>query len=127
MADAIDVARRLFAAIEAGDFNAVKALYHSDAQIWHNTDNTVKTVDHTMQIVEWMMVNMPGVRYTDAHISATEDGFVSRHVVVTTRTDGVEASLPCCMVATVEDGLFTRIYEYFDSVAQASFGPPMDV
>ncbi|MBI5089985.1 MAG: nuclear transport factor 2 family protein [Actinobacteria bacterium] len=125
MSEATDVARRLFAAIEAGDVDAVKALYHPDAEIWHNTDGVTKSFDHTMQVVEWMIANMPGVRYTDVHLSPTDDGFVSRHVVATTRADGVEATLPCSLVATVRDGQLFRLYEYFDSAAQARFGPPM--
>ena len=35
-----DIADQLFAAIEAGDIDAVRDLYAPDAVIWHNTDET---------------------------------------------------------------------------------------
>ena len=36
--DPLEVADRLFAAIEAGDLDAVAALYAPEAVIWHNHD-----------------------------------------------------------------------------------------
>ncbi len=125
MADATDVARRLFAAIEAGDVDAIRDCYSPDAQIWHNTDRVTKNLEHTMAIVEWMCTNLPGMKYTDPQCSVTEDGFVQRHVVVGTRPDGVTVELPCCIVATVADGRVTHLYEYFDSVQAAEIGAPM--
>ena len=32
------LAARFFAAIEAGDIDAIRAIYAPDARIWHNTD-----------------------------------------------------------------------------------------
>jgi ketosteroid isomerase-like protein len=37
MAEPLEVADRLFAAIEAGDIDAVRELYHPDIAVWHNT------------------------------------------------------------------------------------------
>ena len=125
MANATEIASRLFAAIEAGDIETIRDCYSPGAQIWHNTDGVVKSLDHTTTIVEWMLTNMPGMRYPDPQCSTTEDGFVQRHVVVGTRPDGVEVSLPCCVVAKVANGQVTHLYEYFDSVAAAQIGAPM--
>lgn len=125
MTDAKAVAARLFGAIEAGDLDTIRDCYSPDAQIWHNTDGVAKSLDHTMTIVDWMLTNLPGMRYTDPQCSATEDGFVQRHVVVGTRPDGKVVSLPCCIVAKVADGRVTNLYEYFDSVAAAEIGAPM--
>jgi ketosteroid isomerase-like protein len=122
MTDPTEVARRVFDAIEAGDMDTLRSLYHPDAQIWHNTTGVSVTRDDTMQLIEWMNANMPPTRYVDRHLSATDDGFVERHTVVITRSDGSEVLLPCCVVATVEDGRITNLYEYFDSAAQAATG-----
>jgi ketosteroid isomerase-like protein len=45
MADPLEVAARLFAAIEAGDIDAVRELYHPDVEVWHNTDGLAQSRD----------------------------------------------------------------------------------
>jgi ketosteroid isomerase-like protein len=122
MSDGTTVANRLFDAIEGGDIDTIESLYHADALIWHNTDDTAKPREDTMQLVAWMIENMPPTKYVDRHVSATEDGFVSRHYVIITDQDGGEVRLPCCMVATLSDGQITHVYEYFDSAAQSQTG-----
>ena len=42
------VAGQLFGAIERGDVDALRGLYHPDARVWHNTDNTEH--NHALQI-----------------------------------------------------------------------------
>lgn len=122
MTSATDVAQRVFDAIEAGDIETVRSLYHPDAQIWHNTDNVTKPREHTMELVQWLMDNLPPMQYVDRHCSATDDGFVQRHTVVITGADGGTVHLPCCVVATVSDGQITHLYEYFDSATQSQTG-----
>jgi ketosteroid isomerase-like protein len=122
MSDGSEVANRLWDAIETGDIDTIQSLYHADAVIWHNTDNTAKPREHTMELVVWMIENMPPTKYVDRHVSSTDDGFVSRHNVIITNQDGDETLLPCCVVATVSDGQVTHLYEYFDSATQAQTG-----
>jgi len=38
MSEAFDVGERFFSAIEAGDMEAVRDVYHPDVVVWHNTD-----------------------------------------------------------------------------------------
>ena len=42
MSEHLDVAERLFKAIEAADIDAVREIYAPDAEIWHNTDGLVQ-------------------------------------------------------------------------------------
>jgi hypothetical protein len=49
-----------------------------------------------MPFVAWLIENMPPTRYVDRHVSATDEGFVSRHDVIITSQDGDEVHLPCC-------------------------------
>jgi ketosteroid isomerase-like protein len=119
---ATDLATRLFDAIERNDIDTVRNSYHPDAEIWHNTDNVAKPRDHTMQLIGWLMENMPPLRYVDRHCSATEDGFVQRHTVIITTPDGREVNLPCCVVASVKDDQVYRLYEYYDSATQNQTG-----
>lgn len=43
--DYVAFAQRFVAAIQAGDAEAVRAFYASDAKIWHNIDHIEQTVD----------------------------------------------------------------------------------
>lgn len=113
---ATDVADRLFRAIEDGDIDAVRTLYATDVVVWHNVDQQVEDRDANLATLGWVIHNLPGLRYTEIRRQATEDGFVQQHVVVATNRAGRVVVLPACIVATVRDGLITRIDEYLDSV-----------
>jgi ketosteroid isomerase-like protein len=115
MADALAVADRLFSAIEAGDIEAVRALYRPDVEVWHNTDRAVQGRDANLAVLGWISTNLPGARYTQVKRSATDDGFVQQHVLVVTNRAGKRVEVPACIVATVRDGQITRLDEYLDS------------
>jgi ketosteroid isomerase-like protein len=117
--DALDVAARLFAAIEAGDIDAVRAIYAPDAEIWHNTDGAVQGPDDNARTLSWVTTNLRGVRYTDVRRSATSTGFVQQHVLVATNRAGQRVAVPACIVATVRDERIIRLDEYLDSAAVA--------
>jgi ketosteroid isomerase-like protein len=120
MTDALAIADRLFAAIEADDLDAVRALYAPAAEVWHNTDGVVQRRDENLATLAWVVRNLRGLRYTDIRRSATDDGFVQRHVLVATNRAGRRVELPACVVVTVRDGLITRLDEYLDSAAVAA-------
>jgi uncharacterized protein len=117
MCDPLAVAGRLFAAIEAGDVDAVRELYDPDVEVWHNTDRAVQGREENLATLGWVMRNLDGLRYTDVRRSATDDGFVQRHVLVATNRAGRRVEVPACIVATVRDGRVTRLDEYLDSTA----------
>jgi ketosteroid isomerase-like protein len=115
MSDALAVADRFFSAIEAGDIEAVRALYHPDVEVWHNTARAAQGRDANLVVLSWMSTNLPGARYTEIKRSATDDGFVQQHVLVVTNRAGRRVEVPACIVATVCDGQITRLDEYLDS------------
>ncbi|MDQ3601921.1 MAG: nuclear transport factor 2 family protein [Actinomycetota bacterium] len=119
-ASATDVADRLFSAIEAGDVDAIRMVYSPDVVVWHNVDEQVEDRDANLATLGWVIHNLPGLRYTAIRRQATDDGFVQQHVIVATNRAGREVALPACIVATVRDGLITRIDEYLDSVGVAA-------
>jgi ketosteroid isomerase-like protein len=120
------VAERLFSAIEAGDIDAVRALYAPDVAVWHNHDGLVQSLDDNVRVLGWMTRHLPGARYTDVRRSLTESGFVQQHVLVATNRAGREVAVPACIVADVADGRITRLDEYLDSahIAQLMEAPP---
>lgn len=117
MADALEVAERLFAAIEAGDVGSVGALYADDAVIWHNTDGVEQAPAENLRVLGWLVRNCSDVRYTDVRRSTTGTGFVQQHVLRLTSPSGEALALPACIVVTVDGGTgrITRLDEYLDS------------
>ncbi len=116
---ATDVADRLFRAIESGDIDAVGTLYASDVEVWHNTDQVAQGGDANLATLGWVMHNLPGLRYTQIRRQATAEGFVQQHVLVATSRAGRQVAVPACIVATVRQGLISRIDEYLDSAGVA--------
>lgn len=122
--DALDVAKRFFAAIEKGDTETVRSIYHPDVVVWHNTDNIEKTREENLGTLAWAIENIEGLRYEDVRLQRTERGFVQQHVCRGKKRDtGAEMVLPAVVVAEVKGATITRLDEYFDS-SQAPEGVP---
>lgn len=115
-----EVATRLFAAIEAGDIDAVRSLYAPDAVVWHNHDGRTQSVDDNLRTLRWMTTHLPGARYTEVHRAVTAAGFVQQHVLVATNRCGRVVAVPACIVAEVVDGRISRLDEYLDSAHVAA-------
>jgi ketosteroid isomerase-like protein len=111
---ALAVAERLFAAIAAGEVEAVREVYAPDASIWHNYDGATQTVDENVRVLAWVVAHVKQLRYTDVRREATESGFVQQHVLRGTAPSGAEIAIPACIVCRVEGGRITRLDEYFD-------------
>jgi ketosteroid isomerase-like protein len=110
-----ELADRLFAAIEAGDIDAVRDMYSYDAVIWHNYDGVEQSAEQNLRVLQWVVENLSQRNYEDVRRIPTPTGFVQQHVLRFTRADGTRQEIPACMVATCADGKITRIDEYLDS------------
>ncbi|MEN3273622.1 MAG: hypothetical protein V7636_2383 [Actinomycetota bacterium] len=110
----MSVADDLFAAIEKGDIDGVRALYSSDAVIWHNNDGVEQAPAQNLQVLQWVVDNLADRAYEDVRRHEYDGGFVQQHVLRFTK-DGERREIPACIVATVADGRITRIDEYLDS------------
>lgn len=111
----MSVADEIFGAIEAGDVDAVRAVYAPGAVIWHNTDGVEQTVDENLRVLGWMAASFSTRSYEQVRRHEWEGGFVQQHVLRLTAADGRQIELPACIVATVAEGKITRIDEYLDS------------
>ena len=118
---ALDLAKRLFAAITAGDVDAARAIYAPDAIIWHNNDGATQTVDQNLATLAWIAGNVKDFRYEDVRCEATDSGFVEQHITRGITPKGTEFAFPACIVGTIVDGRITRIDEYLDSAHLAVF------
>lgn len=122
LADTAQLAARFFDAIEQGDIAGMTACFAADAEIWHNTDEQIVSVEDTRTVLRGMIARISEVRYADRRLHAFPGGFVQQHVLQGRRVHDNEAvRLPCAIVCKVEQGLITRLDEYFDSAHVAQF------
>jgi ketosteroid isomerase-like protein len=111
------VASRFFAAIEAGDTEALRGIYAPDAVVWHNTDEIEQAVEENLVVLQWVHKHVKGWRYDDVRRTTFEGGFVQQHVGKGTAPSGLPFAMPACIVGHVDGGRVTRIEEYIDSTA----------
>lgn len=111
----LDVAERFFAAVAAGDLDAVGALYADDVVVWHNHDGFEQDKAGNLRTLQWVMANIDGFRYEEVRRSPTDDGFVQQHVARGTNRRGEPVEMPACIVVRIEAGRITRLDEYLDS------------
>jgi ketosteroid isomerase-like protein len=118
--EAMEVADRLFKAIERGDVDAISGIYAPDVKIWHNFDGVEQTADQNLAVLAWVATNISDLAYTDIRRSPTATGFVQQHVLRgRVRASGREIAIPACIVCTVKNGRITRLDEYLDSAQTA--------
>jgi ketosteroid isomerase-like protein len=118
MTDALALAHRFVSAIEAGDFETMRACYAPRAQIWHNTDGLdakPQDRDTNVKSLKWMRRFVTGMRYDIARRERTDTGFLQTHVLRATTTLGEPFALPAAVICTVENGAITRLDEYFSA------------
>ena len=115
------IANRLIAAIEAGDRDALGALYADDVVVWHNTDQVEMTKEQNLASLDALAEMTTARRFTDVRRHVIDGGFVQQHVLNLDWGSG-SGALPGCVVVQVRDGLISRIDEYLDGATIASFG-----
>lgn len=115
----LEVAERLMAAIQAGDVDAVRELYHPDVQVWHNFDQVCQTGEENLRVLRWMVRRVKDRRYEEVRRFETPGGFAQQHVLRGIAPNGELLECPAAIFCTVEDGLITRLDEYLDSAQTA--------
>ena len=113
------IAEQFFAAIEAGDVDTVRSLYHPEVVIWHNYDGldrreTGDSREENLKVLEGLPQRIQGARYDVWYREATTTGFVQQHVLRGTLVNGDPFELPACIICRVENGRIVRLDEYFD-------------
>ena len=111
----VDFARVFVGAIQSGDAETVRACYAPNAEIWHNNDGKVQTVDQNMKVLGWFMRVLKDRNYRVTRLVALPDGFLQQHVLEATLPDGTPWKLDACVIVKMENGLITRLDEYLDS------------
>ncbi len=115
----LEVADRVFAAIQAGDVEAVRALYHPDIRVWHNFDQVEQTRDENLRVLAWMARKLKDRSYDEIRRFETADGFAQQHILRGIAPNGERLECPAAAFCTVKDGKITRIEEYLDTAQTA--------
>jgi ketosteroid isomerase-like protein len=109
------VADRLFSAIEAGDVDAVAAMWSDDIVVWHAGDKLACDKDRAIRVIEWFVSVTVDRHYDVLDRRFFGGGFVQQHVLHGLARDRTSYSLRIGIIMAVgRDGLITRIDEYFD-------------
>lgn len=115
----VQLADRLFSAIEKGDVEEVRRLYHPDARIWHNFDQVAQTVEQNLATLGWMVGHLYDRTYEIIRRDVLHDGIVQQHVLRGLTRSGEPFVLPACMFVRCHEGRIVGIEEYLDP-AQAA-------
>ena len=118
--DTLELADRLFKAIEAGDTATVAELYAPDVKVWHNYDQIEQERDANLAVLGWMGRKVAGVRYEEIRRELLPDGFLQQHILRGTAPDGTALEVPSILRVYCADGAITRIEEYLDTAQVAS-------
>jgi ketosteroid isomerase-like protein len=114
-----DVANRLFDAIERGDYAAIESLWADDVKVWHTGDGCDNDRARALKVIRWFIRNTTKRSYEILDRRFFDGGFVQQHVLRAHRSDGTSIEMRVCIVIRVDDGLITRIDEYFDPADMA--------
>ncbi|OBI91453.1 nuclear transport factor 2 family protein [Mycobacterium sp. 1245805.9] len=115
----VDVADRLFAAIESGDAAAVDRLWSNDIAVWRTGAPRDNDKARAMRVIDWFITATTERHYDIIDRRLFDDGsvagFVQQHILNATGRAGQSISMRVCIVIKVgADGLIERIDEYFD-------------
>ncbi len=119
----VDVADRLFTAIENSDLAAVDRLLRDDIAVWRvgARRDPAKADDkaRALRVIDWFITATTERRYQilDRQLfdSGSVSGFVQQHILHATGHSGQSIAMRVCIVIRVgAGGLIDRIDEYFD-------------
>ncbi|MEB3982081.1 nuclear transport factor 2 family protein [Mycobacterium sp. 663a-19] len=115
----VDVADRLFTAIEKGDKDAVARMWSDDIAVWRVGARRDDDKARALRVIDWFIDVTTERRYEILDRRLFSDGpaggFVQQHILRATGHAGQSISLRVCIVIEVgADGLIDRIDEYFD-------------
>ena len=124
----VDVADRLFAAIENSDMAAVERLWSDDIAVWRVGAHRDNDKARALRVIDWFITTTIERHYQilDRQLfdNGSIRGFVQQHILHATGHADQSISLRVCIVIKIgTDGLIGRIDEYFDP---AGIAPLLD-
>jgi ketosteroid isomerase-like protein len=116
----LDVANRLFGAIERGEYETVDGMWADDVTVWHTGDAQDNDRARALKVIRWFMNVTTSRSYEILDRQYFDGGFVQQHVLRASRSDDASIEMRVCIVIKVDaKGRITRIDEYFDPADMA--------
>jgi ketosteroid isomerase-like protein len=116
----VDVADRLFAAIERADAAQIEQLWDDDVLVWHSGDTADNERPRALRVIHWFIKRTTERRYEILDRQLFDGGFVQQHILHANCSDGGSISMRVCIVIKLgASGLINRIDEYFDPADMA--------
>ena len=72
----------------------VRACYHPEAKLWHNTDGIEQTVDQNMKVLDWFIRTLPDRNYRVTRREALSDGFLQQQAADDLIAEAEKADVP---------------------------------
>jgi ketosteroid isomerase-like protein len=120
MPDIDELAGVLAAALEGRDPAAFEAALAPGSVIWHNHDRKVISAIDNMGAVAMLAQLVTDPKCETTYLAPTPDGFVFAYVVRgTVASNGKPFEMHNCIIATTNEGLYTRLDEYVDPTVGA--------
>jgi ketosteroid isomerase-like protein len=116
----LDVANRLFGAIERGEYDTVDGMWADDVTVWHTGDSQDNDRVRALKVIRWFMNVTTSRSYEILDREYFDGGFVQQHILRASRSDDVSIEMRVCIVIKVDaEGRITRVDEYFDPADMA--------
>jgi len=115
----VDVADTLFRAIEGSDVAMIEELWNHDIAVWHAGDHADNDRARAMRVICWFINRTSRRRYEILDRRLFDGGFVQQHILHADGEHGSIAMRVCIVVKLAENGLISRIDEYFDPAEMA--------
>jgi ketosteroid isomerase-like protein len=105
---------RFFAAVEAGDIDAVEEIYDPDVQVWLNVTSQAIDRKQSLGVLRYFTERLVGMRYEILERRTWDGGAMQRHVVHG-HVKEQALTIQACIVFHLADGHITHVYEYVDA------------
>jgi len=116
----LDVADRLFGAVERGDYETVDGMCADDVTVWHSGDSRDNDRVRALKVIRWFIDVTTTRDYEILDRQVFDGGFVQQHILRARRADEVSIEMRVCVVIKVNgEGFIIRIDEYFDPTDMA--------
>lgn len=116
----LDVANRLFGAIERGEYETVAGMWADDVTVWHTGDSQDNDRARALKVIRWFMNVTTSRSYEILDRQYFDGGFVQQHILhANCRNGGSIAMRVCIVIKLGANGLISRIDEYFDPAEMA--------
>ena len=115
----VDVADRLFAAIERSDEATINRLFNDDIAVWRVGARRDNDKERALKVLHWFIDVTTQRRYEILDRQLFSDGFVQQHILHATGHNGEAIAMRVCIVIKLDvsasnQALISRIDEYFD-------------